>query len=44
MSRHPGGGQFCLVDASVRFVSQNVDLTVYRNAASIMGGEPTQLD
>ena len=38
-SRHTGGGQFALGDGSVRFVSQNIDLGVYRGAASMQGGE-----
>jgi prepilin-type N-terminal cleavage/methylation domain-containing protein/prepilin-type processing-associated H-X9-DG protein len=43
MSRHPGGGQFCMGDGSVRFVPDQVDLTVYRGAGTITGGESTQL-
>jgi prepilin-type N-terminal cleavage/methylation domain-containing protein/prepilin-type processing-associated H-X9-DG protein len=38
-SRHPGGGQFAMVDGSVHFVSQTIDLNVYRAMASINGGE-----
>ena len=38
-SRHTGGGQFALGDGSVRFVSQNIDLAIYRAVASISGGE-----
>jgi type II secretory pathway pseudopilin PulG len=44
MSRHPGGGQFALGDASVRFVSQTVDLTVYRGMSTMGGGETAFLD
>lgn len=40
MSRHSGGAHFCLVDGSVRFVSENIDLKTYRNLATIAGGEP----
>ena len=40
MSRHAGGANFCLVDGSVRFVSDTNDLTTYRNLATISGGEP----
>jgi prepilin-type N-terminal cleavage/methylation domain-containing protein len=40
---HPGGGQFCLADDSVRFVSNNIDLTAYRNLATISGSEPVEL-
>lgn len=39
MSKHPGGGQFAMVDASVKFVPNTIDLTVYRNTATIMGNE-----
>ena len=43
MSRHPGGGQFCLGDGSVRFVPEQIDLAVYRGAGTIMSGEATTL-
>ena len=39
MSRHTGGGSFALADGSVKFISQNIDLGVYRNLATIQGGE-----
>ena len=38
-SQHSGGGQFAMGDGRVRFVSENVDLAVYRGTASIDGGE-----
>lgn len=38
-SRHAGGGHFCFVDGSIRFISENVDRTVYRGAATIQGAE-----
>lgn len=38
-SEHVGGGQFTMADGSVRFVSENIDLTLYRSLATIMGGE-----
>jgi prepilin-type processing-associated H-X9-DG protein len=38
-SRHIGGGNFLLVDGSVRFVSNSVDVELYRNLATIAGGE-----
>jgi len=38
-SRHVGGGQFTLGDGSVRFVSENIDLTLYRSLATVGGGE-----
>lgn len=40
-SRHPGGGNFCFADGSVRFGSDEVDLRVYRATATIDGGEAT---
>ncbi len=38
-SRHPGGANFAFADGSVKFVSDRVDLGVYRAAATIAGGE-----
>ncbi|MCA9267642.1 MAG: DUF1559 domain-containing protein, partial [Planctomycetales bacterium] len=38
-SRHPGGVQFCFADTSVRLVSSDVELGVYRALATIDGGE-----
>jgi prepilin-type N-terminal cleavage/methylation domain-containing protein len=43
-SRHPGGGQFALTDASVRFVPSSVDLDVYRSSATKSGGEAATLN
>ena len=43
-SRHPGGANFAMSDGAVRFVSQNVNLGVYRAAASRDGGESSNLD
>ena len=37
-SRHPGGGNFAFVDGSVRFVSEQVSLPLYRELATIQGG------
>jgi hypothetical protein len=34
-----GGGQFGLGDGSVRFVSESVDIAVYRAVATISSGE-----
>jgi len=42
-SQHPGGGNFSMCDASVRFVSDNIDLTVYRAVATISGEEAVQI-
>ena len=38
-SRHPGGLQFAFADGSVRFISDTIDLAVYRALATINGGE-----
>ena len=39
MSRHSGGASFALADGSVKFISQNIDLGIYRALATIQGGE-----
>ena len=39
-SLHPGGAQFCLGDGSVRFLSENMNLAIYRTLGSINDGEP----
>lgn len=38
-SYHIGGAQFTLADGSVRFISENVDLNLYRALGSVAGGE-----
>lgn len=38
-SEHRGGGQFCLADGGVRFISENIDFVLYRSLATISGGE-----
>jgi prepilin-type N-terminal cleavage/methylation domain-containing protein len=38
-SRHTGGGNFGLGDASVTFVSESIDTEIYRSYASISSGE-----
>lgn len=38
-SKHAGGGHFALLDGSCRFVSENIDISVYRAAATISAGE-----
>ena len=40
-SRHPGGAQFCLVDGSVRFVSETISSEAYRTSCSRNGDEIT---
>ena len=38
-SGHPGGVNLLMLDGSVRFVSESIDLTIWRAAASCAGGE-----
>ncbi len=38
-SYHIGGAQFTLADGSVRFISENVDINLYRSLGSVGGGE-----
>ena len=38
-SYHVGGAQICLADGSVRFVSENIDLTLWRGVGTKGGGE-----
>jgi prepilin-type N-terminal cleavage/methylation domain-containing protein len=38
-SMHTGGGHFTMTDGSVRFVSENIDLQLYRDLGSINGNE-----
>lgn len=38
-SDHTGGGNFGLVDGSVRFVSSSIDRDAYRGTATVSGGE-----
>jgi len=42
-SEHPGGAQFCLADASVRFLSETIDHVLYRELSTRHGGEPVQV-
>lgn len=41
MSMHPGGLQFAYADGSVSFVSDNIDLNLYRSYGTMSGGEVT---
>lgn len=38
-SMHPGGGNFALGDASVRFLSEDISLTTYQRLTTVRGGE-----
>ncbi len=38
-SYHVGGAQFTLADGSARFISENIDLGVYRALGTRAGGE-----
>ena len=38
-SRHPGGVQVALCDGSVHFISNNIDITVWRALSTTHGGE-----
>jgi prepilin-type N-terminal cleavage/methylation domain-containing protein len=40
-SDHPGGASFSCADASVHFLNDDIDFTVYQNMASKDGGEVT---
>ena len=42
-SRHTNGGNFALADGSVRFLTDGIDITSYRNLATISGGETTTM-
>ncbi len=43
-SRHPGGANFCMADASVRFVSETIDLKNYQGLCTRNGGELVELE
>jgi len=42
-SKHTGGLQFGLGDGSVTFVSESIDINIYRNMATMNGGEVASL-
>lgn len=43
-SYHVGGAQFGLCDGSVQFVSENIDLTIYRNLGARNDGQVVSLE
>ncbi len=43
-SRHPGGINVLMMDGNVRFVRDGVDLSIWRGAATVAGGEVGNLD
>jgi len=43
-SLHPGGGNFAMADASVRFVNEGIDHALYRALSTKDGGEIISLD
>jgi hypothetical protein len=38
-SRHPGGASFVMGDASVQFLSEEIDYQLYNNLGTRAGGE-----
>jgi prepilin-type processing-associated H-X9-DG protein len=42
-SRHPGGANFVLVDGSVQFISETIDLTTIRRLGDKEDGNPVTL-
>ncbi|MBC8874760.1 MAG: DUF1559 domain-containing protein [Planctomycetes bacterium] len=42
-SRHPGGGNFAMGDASTRYITNDINLTLYRRLGSMMDGEAVAL-
>ena len=42
-SQHPGGGNFAMIDGSVKFVRDSIDAPTYRAVATIKGRESLQL-
>lgn len=42
-SRHPGGANFVLVDGSVQFISETIDLTTIRRLGDKEDGNPVSL-
>lgn len=42
-SLHPGGGNFAMVDGSVHFISDTINIALYRGLATVSGAETAQL-
>ncbi|MGQ9564741.1 MAG: DUF1559 domain-containing protein [Thermogutta sp.] len=42
-SRHPGGVNVCLADASVRFIGETIDMNVWRATSTIQGNESVSM-
>jgi hypothetical protein len=42
-SEHPGGAQFALGDGKITFISENIDMSVYRGLATREGGETAKV-
>ena len=43
-SYHVGGAQFAMADGSVHFLSESIDMAVYRNLGARNDGNPVNLD
>ncbi|MCE3018029.1 MAG: DUF1559 domain-containing protein, partial [Pirellula sp.] len=43
-SRHTGGAQFAFGDGHVSFISQSIDILLYRNLGSMNGGEVANVE
>ena len=41
-SQHPGGAQFAFVDGSIHFISDSIDINVFRALGTRSGGEVVQ--
>jgi prepilin-type N-terminal cleavage/methylation domain-containing protein/prepilin-type processing-associated H-X9-DG protein len=43
-SFHPGGANFAFCDGSTQFLSETIDMTVYRGLSTIQGGEAVSIE
>lgn len=43
-SEHTGGGHFLLADGSVQFISESIDLTLYRRLSTVSEGTPASVE